>query len=262
MRKATITLTTDFGLGDHFVGVMKGVIRTIAPHADIVDISHELHAFDVTEAAFVVGETYRWWPKRTIHVVVIDPGVGTSRRPILIEAAGQYFLAPDNGVLTLVARRENCKVRAITKPRFFLTPVSNTFHGRDVFAPCAAHLAAGVRPPQFGRLIHDPLRLAIPEPVRTGKRVWTGAIRKIDRFGNMITNFRVADFEAVRLRPFDIAVGLERISKLARSYAEGEADELFLIAGSSGYFEICCNMSSAARRTGCASGAPVELTLW
>ena len=261
MRKATITLTTDFGLSDHFVGVMKGVIRRIAPEASIIDITHELRTYDIAEAAFVVGETYRWWPAKTIHLVVVDPGVGTSRRPILMEAAGQYFIAPDNGVLTVVAQREKAKVREITSRKYLLEPVSRTFHGRDIFAPCAAHLARGVRPAQFGKLIQDYQRLALGPPTRTGKRVWTGVILKVDRFGNMITNFGVDEFSAIRTRPFEMAVGMEKVRRLALHYAESEPGELALIEGSSGYLEICANMASAARRVGCSAGAPLELTI-
>ncbi|MCI0747547.1 MAG: SAM-dependent chlorinase/fluorinase [Verrucomicrobia subdivision 3 bacterium] len=262
MLRPLITLTTDFGRADHFVAVMKAVILSLCPKAAIVDISHETPAFDITEGAFILAEAYRWFPKKTIHVAVIDPGVGAARRPILLEAAGQYFLAPDNGLLTLVCRREKHRAREVASERFFLKPVSQTFHGRDVFAPCAAHLANGTPPGRFGKLINDHFRLFIPEPAQTGKRVWTGAVLKIDRFGNLITNFPFEEFQRISARPFEMAVGMEKVTRLARNYAEGATGEVFLIAGSSGYLEVAANQASAAKLLGCGVGAPAELTIW
>ena len=173
-----------------------------------------------------------------MHVVVIDPGVGTSRRPILAEAAGQCFVAPDNGVLSMIYAREKHKVRWITAEKYFLKPVSQTFHGRDIFAPVAAHLARGVAPAKMGKLIDDYLRLHFERPVRTARRGWTGTILKIDRFGNLITNFPAADFPDLHKRPFELSVGLETVDRLARNYADCGPGELFVIVGSSGYLEV------------------------
>jgi S-adenosyl-L-methionine hydrolase (adenosine-forming) len=262
MRDPLITLTTDFGLSDHYVGAMKGVILSICPRARLVDISHEVGAFEITEAAFLLAQAYRYFPRGAVHLVVVDPGVGTSRRPILAQAAGQFFIAPDNGVLSMIYSRESAKVRAITSDRYFLKPVSRTFHGRDIFSPVAAHLARGVRPAQFGKLIADYLRLNFEAPVRTGKRVWTGTILKIDRFGNLVTNFALPEFPDLDKRPFEMAVGTRQISELASSYAEGAPGAFFVIAGSSGYYEISANQGHAARMLGCGAGAPVELTLF
>ncbi len=196
-----------------------------------------------------------------MHVVVVDPGVGTSRRPILAQAAGQYFIAPDNGVLSMVYAREKHKVRAISSARYFLQPVSNTFHGRDIFAPVAAHLAGGIAPARFGKLIADYLRLDFDKPARTGRRTWTGAILKVDRFGNIVTNFSAADFPDLDKRAFEMAVGPRRIGVIARHYAECGLGEPFLIVGSAGYYEISVGQASAAKVLGCAAGAPLELTL-
>jgi hypothetical protein len=262
MPRPIITLTTDFGLSDYFVGAMKGVMLGICPAATLVDISHDITPFEIPEAAIVIAQAYRHFPPKTVHLVVVDPGVGTSRRPILAEAAGQYFLAPDNGVLTMIYSREKHKVRAITAERFFLKPVSNTFHGRDVFAPVAAHLAKDGRPVRFGKLIHDYLRSSFDKPTRTGKRVWTGNILKIDRFGNLITNLAAADFAVVKERPFQLLVGPRSISQFARTFAEAPAGELVLIEGSSGYLEIAANQASAAKIIGCAAGTQVDLTIW
>src|SRR5438309_3370657 len=146
MPKPILTLTTDFGLSDHYVGAMKGIILGICPQAQIVDITHDVTAYEITEGAYVIDQAYRSFPKKTVHVVVVDPGVGTARRPILMEAAGQYFIAPDNGVLSMIYLREKHKVRLIANEKYFRKPVSRTFHGRDIFSPVAAHIAAGAPP--------------------------------------------------------------------------------------------------------------------
>jgi S-adenosyl-L-methionine hydrolase (adenosine-forming) len=263
MLRPILTLTTDFGLSDHFVGVMKGVILGIAPGARLIDITHEIRPFEITEGAFTIYQAWRWFPKRTIHVVVVDPGVGTARRPILVEAAGHFFIGPDNGVLSMVYGKEpKHKVREISAAKYFLEPVSRTFHGRDIFAPVAAHLAAGVRPAAFGKLIDDYLKLSLDTPDRTSKRAWTGSILKIDRFGNLITNLQIDGFPDVRSRPFELHVGARKLSRLALNYADSEDVEPFVIVGSSGYLEVACNQASAARVLGCGTGAPVELTVW
>ena len=265
MRTSTrpvITLTTDFGTSDHFVGVMKGVILGICPQARIVDISHEVPPFEISQGAFLIAEASRWFPKKAIHVIVVDPGVGTSRRPVLIEANGQYFIGPDNGVLAMVYADVPHKAREITATKYFSQPVSRTFHGRDIFAPVAAHLAAGVRPASFGKLIEDHLKLAFYKPQRTARRVWTGSILHVDRFGNLITNFHVSEFQDVRTRPFQIVAGPRTISRLALAYSDSEPGEPFIIEGSSGFLEVALNQGSAAKGLGCGPGAPVELTLF
>ncbi len=262
MPRPIITLSSDFGTSDHYAGVMKGVILGICPTAEIVDITHEIRPYEITEGAFTIAQIYPYFPKRTIHVVVVDPGVGTSRRPILVEAAGQFFTGPDNGVLAMVYEREKSKVRELTTEKYFRRPVSRTFHGRDIFSSCAAHLAQGVRPAQFGKLLDDYLRPLFMKPIRSGKRTWNGAILKIDHFGNLITNFHIDEFPDVKLRPVEIQAGLQTIRRLALTYAGTEPDEVFAIIGSSGYLEISANQSSAAKQLGCETGAPVELTFF
>ena len=197
-----------------------------------------------------------------MHVVVVDPGVGTSRRPILLEAAGQYFVAPDNGVLSMIYSAGKHKIRLISNERYFRHPVSRTFHGRDIFAPVAAHLAAGIPPARMGKPIDDYLRPAFGKPTRTGKRTWTGQILRIDRFGNIVTNFHAADFPDLEKRNFSLAIGPVEISVMAHNYAECGPGELFLIFGSSGYLEVSLNQASAAARIGCEAGAPAELMIW
>jgi len=263
MTRPILTLTTDFGLGDHFVGTMKGVILGICPQVQIVDISHGVTPFEIGEGAYLIAQAYRYFPKKTVHVVVVDPGVGTARRPILMEAAGQYFVAPDNGVLSLVLAREaGAKFRLISNAKYFLPQVSTTFHGRDIFAPMAAHLAAGVPAARIGKRIEDYLKPGFDKPHREGKRTWMGRILKIDRFGNVITNFHVDDFGDLGLRSFSFAFGPVTVTAMARNYAERAPGELFAILGSSGYYEVSVSQGSAAKAIGCETGASIELMVW
>ncbi len=237
MTRRIVTLTTDFGLSDHYVGVMKGVILGIQPAAQVVDISHGVQPFEIADGAFTIAQAYRYFPKKTIHVVVVDPGVGSARRPLLAEMAGQYFVAPDNGVLSMIFAREHAKVRHIVSERFFLPEVSRTFHGRDVFSPVAAHLA-------------------------TGQSAWTGTILKADHFGNLFTNFHIDRFPAIRTHAFSLNAGLQSIARLALTFSECAPGELFVIVGSSGYLEIAASQGSAAQTLGCSAGSPVELTIY
>jgi hypothetical protein len=280
MRQPVLTLTTDFGASDHYVGAMKGVILSICPRAQIVDICHDVTPFQIAEGAYVIAQAYDCFPRNTVHVVVVDPGVGTARRPILVEAAGQYFVGPDNGVLAMVYSRAKHKVRLIANDRYFRQPVSATFHGRDIFAPVAAHVAAGVPPARVGKLIADYLRPEFAQPRRSGERAWTGSILKIDRFGNVVTNFHVRDFPDLRqsgtdafvCQPaapmltlktavFRLTVARRSIAALAQNYAERTPGALFLIVGSSGYLEVSVNQGSAAKQMGCKTGDPVKLGL-
>jgi len=261
MPAPILTLTSDFGLSDHYVAAMKGVILSICPPARIVDISHGVSPFEIAEGAYVIAQAYPSFPPKTVHVVVVDPGVGTARRPILLEAAGQYFVGPDNGVLSMIYSREKHKVRLISNERYFRKPVSRTFHGRDIFSPVAAHLASGVRPSRMGKLIQDYLRPSFEKPQRTGKRTWTGRILRIDRFGNIVTNFHLSDFADLDRKNFSLAIGPRQIGVMAHNYAECGPGELFLIAGSSGYLEVSLSQGSAAKAIGCETGAPAELMI-
>ena len=164
-HRPIITLTTDFGLNDHFVGTIKGVILNIVPEAQIVDISHSVQAFDVLDGALTIAQSYSYFPSGTVHLVVVDPGVGTARRPILVTSDRHHFVAPDNGVLSMVyAREERLHIRHVTAEHYSLQPVSNTFHARDIFSPVAAWLAKGVDPEKFGDEITDFVRFNPPKP--------------------------------------------------------------------------------------------------
>ena len=240
---------------------MKGVILSICPTAELVDITHGISPFEISEGAFVIAEAYRYFPKKTVHVIVVDPGVGTARRPILAEAAGQYFVAPDNGVLSMIYAREKHKVRAITSDQHFLKPVSRTFHGRDIFAPTAAHLAKGTPAARFGKLIANYCRLKFAEPVRTGKHFWQGTVLKVDHFGNLITNFHIGEFDVLRTRPFQLTCGQSAIGYLSETSRRGPGEPA-LIVGSSGYVEIAVNQGSAAQILHCGTGTPVDLAVW
>ena len=268
MTHPIITLTTDFGLSDHFVGVMKGVILGILPGARIVDISHGVQPYNIVDGAFTIAQAYAYFPKRTIHVIVVDPGVGSARRPLLAELAGQYFIAPDNGVLSMVISREEeahraaARVRHITAEKYFLRPFSRTFHGRDVFSPVAAHLGAGVTPGQFGKRIDDYIRASFDKPTHTGQQTWTGVILKADHFGNLATNFHIDQFPSIRTHAFSLNAGSKAISRLALTFSECAPGELFVIAGSSGYLEVATSEGSAAKILGCGAGSPVELAIF
>jgi len=257
-----ITLTTDFGLSDHFTAVMKGVILGIAPDARIVDITHECRAFDVEEASFTIAQSYLYFPPQTVHVVVVDPGVGTMRRPILVEAADQFFVGPDNGVFAFILSLEKNTVRAIENAKYFLQPVSATFHGRDVFAPVAAHLAKGVSPARMGKPIDNYLRPRSIKPERTARRGWTGAILRVDHFGNVITNFLATDFPRALEGFFEMSVGLQQVTRIAQNYEQFGIGEVFVIVGSSGYLEVSAGQASAAKILGVGPGAPIELRIF
>ncbi len=262
MTRPILTLTTDFGLSDHYVAAMKGAILGICPNAQIVDISHEARPFEVSDGAYLIAQAYAAFPRKTVHVVVVDPGVGTARRPILMEAAGQRFVAPDNGALATIYSREKHKIRLVSNERFFRKPVSRTFHGRDIFAPVAAHLAAGVAPARMGKIVEDYLRPAFMKPYHTGKRSWMGTILHIDHFGNIVTNFRAGDYPDLIRQGFRLAFGPCEVTVMARNYAECGQGELFAIEGSSGYLEVSVGQRSAAKQIGCETGAAVELTVW
>ena len=262
VTRPIITLITDFGISDHFVGVMKGVILSIQPAAQVIDISHGVLPYDIPDGAFTIAQAYRYFPKKTIHVVVVDPGVGSTRRPLLAEMAGQYFIAPDNGVLSMVFAREERKVRHITSERYFLQPISRTFHGRDLFSPVAAHLAAGVTPAKFGKRIEDYLHADFDQPRPAGKHAWIGAILKTDHFGNLVTNLHIDQFPAIRTHAFAVRAGTQVITRLALTFSDCDPGELFVVVGSSGYLEVAASQASAAETLGCGPGSPVGLTIY
>jgi S-adenosyl-L-methionine hydrolase (adenosine-forming) len=264
-NRPIVTLTTDFGLNDHFVGTMKGVILNICPDAEIVDISHAVQAFDVLDGALAIAQSYAVFPAGSVNMVVVDPGVGSARRPIIVAADRHYFVAPDNGVLSLVyAREERLRVYHVTADHYFLQPVSQTFHGRDVFSPVAAWLAKGVDPGKFGEEITDYVRFNLPKPKPVDANTVKGIVLKADRFGNLVTNFTPEDLPGLFQDPrpaFKIVIGQRETSKVCTSYVEGQANELFGIVGSMGYLEIAANRASAAQLAGATKGAEVTIVM-
>ncbi len=244
-----ITLLTDFGFRDPFVGVMKGVILGICPDAQIVDLCHGILPYDPIQAGFLLKTSYPYFPKGSIHVAVVDPGVGGPRRPLLVQCDDRYFIGPDNGLFSfLYAAGTVQQVIEITASGYFLPKVSSTFHGRDLFAPVAAHLAKGVEPSSFGRPITDYRKLEIPTPRLQG-HLLRGEVLHTDRFGNLITNISEETLRtlvgeeggAVR-----VEIGGEEIQGLSEFYAQVEVGKLGALIGSSGYLEIFVHQGSAA----------------
>lgn len=260
-----ITFTTDFGLTEHYVGVMKGVVYSINPAAQLVDITNAVQSFDILDGAIAIAQAYSYFPKDTIHLVVVDPGVGGQRRPIVVNAGQYMFVAPDNGVLSLVyEREERISVRHITSEHYFRQPVSNTFHGRDVFAPVAAYLSKGVDAVKFGEEINDYARFTAPKPKAAGPNSWKGVVLKTDKFGNLITNITPNDIPQIfdgSSQSFKLTAGKAEVSKLYSSYSAGSPGEIFAVLGSTGFLEISANKGSAARLAAADRGSEVTLVL-
>jgi len=264
-RKPIITLTTDFGLNDHFVGTMKGVILAIEPEAEIIDICHSVQAFDVLDGALAIAQSYSYFPSGTVHMVIVDPGVGTARRPIIVTSERHHFVAPDNGVLSLIYQKEErLSVRHVTGEHYFLQPVSNTFHARDVFSPVAAYLAKGVDPLKFGEEVTDFVRFSAPKPKAVNESTLRGVVLKVDRFGNLITNITPQDAPMLFTEnpaTFKIVVGKREVTQVKEAYAMGAPGEVFGILGSMGYLEIAANRGAAAQIIGVGKGTDVNIVL-
>ena len=265
-RTSIITLTTDFGLNDHFVGAMKGVILDLAPDAQIIDINHAVQPFDVLDGALTISQAYSYYPSGTVHMVIVDPGVGTARRPILLTGDRHQFIAPDNGVLSMIYdREERISVRHIKAEHYFLQPRSNTFHARDIFSPVAAYLAKGVEASRFGDEITDYVRFAAPRPKPVDERTLRGVVLKIDRFGNLITNITPEDLPALfEAQPpaFKITVGSKgQATRMCTNYAEGSPGEVFGILGSMGFLEVAANRGSAFQLLGAGKGSEVNVVM-
>lgn len=256
-----VTLLTDFGMADHYVAAMKGVVLARAPGASLVDVTHEVPPQDVATAAFTLLAVYRAFPPGTVHVAVVDPGVGSARRAIAVAAAEQLFVGPDNGVFSYVLDREpGARVFHLTDERAFRHPVSTTFHGRDVFAAVAGALAAGAVPEALGTEVSDPVRL---EPIGVRRRddgEVEGAVVHVDRFGNCVTSLAPDDLPAGALEGgFRLRAGGGEVRTLRRHYAGAPPGEPFAIWGSAGYLELSVDGASAADRLEVRRGDPVVL---
>ena len=260
MADPIITLTTDFGTSDHLVGAMKGVILNINPAARIVDINHSVVPFDILDGALSLANAYKFFPSRTIHIIVVDPGVGTARRPIMVSGEKQFFIAPDNGVLSMIYERESCTVRHITAEHYFLNPVSPTFHGRDVFAPTAAWLSKTFQTEAFGEVVTDHVRFTLPKAKANGTGV-KGVVLRVDVFGNLMTNLTAEDIPIGALEggPVKLAVNGKQVLRFAQTFGSGTPGEPIAVLGSAGYVEIAVNRGNAARALGVNRGAEVTL---
>ena len=254
-----ITLTSDFGLNDPYVAEMKGVILTINPNANIIDITHGVEKFNIRIGAFLLASAARYFPKGTVHVAVVDPGVGTERRAILLQTPQGFFVGPDNGVLILAAQNQGIEhIYQITTPKFMLSKVSSTFHGRDVFAPVAAHLDMGVEPFEFGPEIND---VVTPEFVRVKKRndAFIGEVLHVDGFGNIITNINqkeISEAKTVKIEMQNLTLNLQ----LCKTYAQAKPQQPIALIGSHGFLEIALNQASAAEKYGAKVGNKIEIT--
>ena len=262
MSPRIVTILTDFGTEDYFVGAMKGVILTRNPESVIVDITHAIPPQDVRAGAFTLSAAFPNFPAGSIHLGVVDPGVGSDRRPLLIEAAQHLFVGPDNGLFSIMLDQvPDAKVRHITNTGYFLPDPSLTFHGRDIFAPVAAALAQGVSPAEFGPIIQDPIRFGFTKCEFLPDGTVVGTIIHIDHFGNCVTSFAWRQLEHLWLaHPFCLRVRECEIRRLQSSYESAEQPGApFAIAGSAGFLEISVRCSSAAREMKIAVGDRVEL---
>ncbi len=253
-----ITFTTDFGLKDPYQGAMKGAVLSINPRSSLVDITHLVTAGGILEGAFILLESYSYFPEGTIHVAVVDPGVGGERKGVVVETDRYFFVGPDNGLLSLAAANENVKrVVELTERPFFRDTVSDTFHGRDIFAPVAAHLSLGTNPGAFGLETDALASVEIPLPVKK-RRSTIGAVIYVDTFGNLITNIRKEDLPA---GPDMLKVTLNghTVTGLKSTYSMASAGEALALVSSSGHLEIAVNSGSASKHFSAAAGARVVI---
>jgi len=256
-----ITLTTDYGTNDHLVGTLKGVILKINPDVTIVDITHNVVPYDLLDAALSLGSAYRYFPSKTVHLVVVDPGVGTQRRPLLVSGDQHFFVGPDNGVLSMIYEREQrLAVRHVTAEHYFLQPLSTTFHGRDVFAPVAAWLTKAWQSQSFGEEIQDYVRFSLPKP-KSSAGILKGVVLRVDAFGNLMTNLTLADLPEAMLKngSLKMQVGKKDVQHFLETFAKGEAGQPIAVLGSSGFIEIAVNKGNAARVLGVTRGAEVTV---
>lgn len=257
-----VTLLTDFGTADYFVGAMKGAVLAANPEARLVDITHEIAPHDIEAGAFTLLAAFSTFPAGTVHVGVVDPGVGSERRAIVVDGGGHLFVGPDNGLFGLIFERlPDARVFHATARELFRPSVSSTFHGRDVFAPLAGALSRGVEPDAVGEQIADFHRLPFNSPKRSEDGTLKASVIHIDRFGNCITNITPADLsdDDVR-RGARLFVGGREVERFARFFAEGDEGELFAIWGSAGLLELSVNRDSAARVLSARRGQSVTVS--
>lgn len=258
MGKPIITLTTDFGTKDGYVGAVKGVIKRINPEAEVADVTHEIEHFDILGAAFTLNSFYRYFPRGSIHLAVVDPGVGGQRQPLLIRSEDFCFVGPDNGIFSFIFDNEKITdMIVLSNPDYFLAEPSDTFHARDLFAPVAAYVSLGVEVNQFGPAAKECFKLVTPEPI-VSKRKLRGEIIHIDGFGNLVTNIAADSLGSRKITA--ITVGRRRLSRIARSYSQIKEGEVGALIGSSGLLEIAVNQGSAQKVLRSRIGSAVTVT--
>jgi S-adenosyl-L-methionine hydrolase (adenosine-forming) len=254
-----ITLTSDFGLKDSYVAEMKGAILTINPNATIIDITHHVEQFNIRMGAFMLASAAPYFPKGTVHLAVVDPGVGTDRSAILVQTGRCFFVGPDNGVLMLAAQNQGIKrIQELSNPKFMLPKVSSTFHGRDVFAPAAANLDMGVKPEEFGPEITNIVTPEFASP-KSNNGTLTGEVLHVDGFGNIITNISCKEMAQAKT----LKVKLQKFSlrlSMGKTYAQAKPQEAIALIGSHGFLEIALNRASAAEKLQVAAGDIIEVT--
>lgn len=266
MMSAIITVTTDFGTKDSFAASMKGVIFKVNPQAQIVDITHEIGPQDIWEAAFTLKTAYSHFPKGTVHLAVVDPGVGSGRRPIIVVTESFYFIGPDNGIFSLIFQEaERLRVHHITASHYFLANPGPTFHGRDVFAPVAGWLSKGIPSGNFGEVIEDYVKLNVPVPKTSGTAI-DGHVIHVDRFGNVITNIAFNAIQAILpegagFGTVSVVIGGKEIKGLKKFYAESAPGEPSAIINSSGYLEIFLFKQNARTALSLKRGEPVKVSV-
>ena len=261
-RRCLVTLTTDFGTEDGNVGVMKGVVLGINPEASIVDLSHDIPPQGIAAAAYVLRRAYSFFPRGTVHLVVVDPGVGTERRSIAAQSSGAFFVAPDNGVLSYVldhlrAAGDDPEIIHLTDPAYWLPEVSNVFHGRDIFAPVAAHLSRGIPLDALGQRIEDPLTIP-PPPLTHQPGKIAGQVMHIDHFGNLLTNIPRADLVSLGDK-IVTKIGRARVGGLSPTFAHGRNGDPIAYIDSSGHLAIAAVNASAQQLLHCQVGDRVDV---
>jgi len=261
MARPVIALLTDFGTRDHYAGTMKGVVLGVCPDATLVDITHDIPPHDVLGGALELAAAYKYFPSGSVFLVVVDPGVGTQRRGMAADAAGYRFVAPDNGVLTLVFRESAPRrVVELTERRYARPTVSRTFEGRDRFAPAAAWLAKGIELTALGRTLASWHMLDVPEPVVTDNEA-VGEVLRVDRFGNLVTNIERKVFERFAGGGgIEISAGSRAVDRVVATYAEAERGSVCALFGSSDHLEVAVNGGSAAEQLGLARGARIRIS--
>ncbi|MEW6128121.1 MAG: SAM-dependent chlorinase/fluorinase [Acidobacteriota bacterium] len=259
-KRPMITLLTDFGEADYFVPAMKGAIYAVNREVDIIDLTHQIAPHDIYSGAFTLMCCYQEFPKWTIHVAVVDPGVGSQRRPLLVMTDEYYFIGPDNGIFSYIYQRENVnRVVHLTETHYFRWKISNTFHGRDIFAPAAAYVSKAVDWRRMGEEVTDYVKFNTPTPVVSGKQI-RGHVIHVDRFGNLITNITENELTDEFLRAnARVRVGKFEAQRILTHYVEATTNELFAYFGSTGFLELAVSKQSAARLTEARRGIEVEV---